>query len=189
MGMTAAEKVDRALMAHGGQHSRYYRYHELSQITSLAGSGALWLTGLSNMETLRKTRETLKCTSIISFADSDTDGTEAWTCLPDTRHVLVTNLLDDESPDTCQQMHTWLRDLVPRIHRCMRSGETILVHCRGGVSRSSTVVLYYMIWCDKQAGCVPATLLEYVQRLKNQRECVAPNLAFLELLDAYIAEE
>ena len=187
--MTSAEFVNNALMDHGGQYSRYYKYNVLSHIADLTGNGVLWLTGLPTMSALRKAQETAKCTFVVSFTASDGDEDEQWDTLPGVRHVIIRDLLDDESPDTRQKMHHCLIDLAPRIHRAMLAGESVLVHCRGGVSRSATLVLYYMIWYDKQANNRLSTLLEYVQRLKDQRECIAPNLAFLELLEEYLGHD
>lgn len=49
----------------------------------------------------------------------------------------------------------------------------MLVHCQGGVSRSPTVVIAYLMHLKK------LSLTEAYQFVKDKRTCIAPNLNFM----------
>lgn len=53
----------------------------------------------------------------------------------------------------------------------------VLVHCRAGVSRSATAVLYYLV---KSGNC--SNLFEAVKYLKSCRPCISPNDGFIKTL-------
>jgi len=58
------------------------------------------------------------------------------------------------------------------IHQARLEGKTVYVHCNAGISRSSTVILSYMMsWFDM-------TLAESWDLLKKARPAVHPNLGF-----------
>jgi hypothetical protein len=73
----------------------------------------------------------------------------------------------------------WLREAVAWVDAQRRAGRTTFVHCRAGVSRSGMVVVAYLMfkyrWGREQA-------LAFV---RQRRDVVRPNLAFLELLDEW----
>lgn len=61
----------------------------------------------------------------------------------------------------------------------MESEGTTLVHCRAGISRSSTLVMAYLI--QKRRW----TLNEAFTFTKSKRACVAPNFGFLGQLTTF----
>jgi hypothetical protein len=73
----------------------------------------------------------------------------------------------------------WLKDMVGIVDAKRRSGETIYVHCRGGISRSGMVVTAYCMfehhWTRDQA-------LEFV---RSKRPVTRPNSAFMKLLSEW----
>jgi protein-tyrosine phosphatase len=64
------------------------------------------------------------------------------------------------------------------IQDAVSKNERVLVHCRAGVSRSATVVLFYLILSE--AYTLPSALL----RLRRARPVVRPNAGFLRHLAA-----
>lgn len=50
---------------------------------------------------------------------------------------------------------------------------SVLVHCQGGVSRSPTVVISFLMHLKK------LSLTEAYQFVKEKRPCIAPNLNFM----------
>eukprot|EP00802_Teleaulax_amphioxeia_P022542 Tamp_23003.p1 GENE.Tamp_23003~~Tamp_23003.p1 ORF type:complete len:267 (+),score=60.92 Tamp_23003:25-801(+) len=58
----------------------------------------------------------------------------------------------------------------------MSSGGKVFVHCSAGVSRSASLVIYYMMRKHK------LSLLEAYKKLRRARGCVAPNFTFWQQL-------
>ena len=73
-------------------------------------------------------------------------------------------------------------DCISFIETHINSGKNVLVHCRAGVSRSSTVVISYLI---KTKGWSLAAAIEYV---KSKRSCIQPNQGFMKQLEEYEKE-
>ena len=59
------------------------------------------------------------------------------------------------------------------IHASRHAGKTVLVHCAAGVSRSSTVVIAYLMATTEMNW---EAALDFV---RNRRRCVSPNPGFL----------
>lgn len=104
------------------------------------------------------------------------------------RHVLSLGLLNVPNFEGINYHHMRLLDL-PRfnllphleaaisvIENARKVDETIYVHCQAGVSRSSTVVIAYLMkrnsWAYKQA----------YDFLKDLRPCIEPNSGFVKQL-------
>jgi len=62
------------------------------------------------------------------------------------------------------------------IHEHRSQGKNILVHCAAGVSRSSTIVIGYLMTC-LQMGFVEA-----YKFVKKRRYCISPNAGFVTQL-------
>jgi len=68
------------------------------------------------------------------------------------------------------------------IHEAIGSGGAVLVHCNAGISRSSTIVLSYMIAHHN------LSLSEAMVMLKNARACARPNEGFMKQLAQWEAQ-
>lgn len=72
-----------------------------------------------------------------------------------------------------------LPDAISEIHRSMESGDSVLVHCAAGISRSPAVVIAYLMF---RFGWSYDACLE---RVKEARFCVKPNAGFEKTLRSY----
>ena len=82
----------------------------------------------------------------------------------------------DDSDGHYSRMTSILPETRLFIHQAVQSGESILVHCRAGISRSPTVVIDYLI---RATAMTPRQALAHV---KEQRDCVDPRPSFLRVL-------
>ena len=94
---------------------------------------------------------------------------------PESFNYLQIPIDDDER----ENIFSLFPKLIKFIEASLAKNEGILVHCLGGVSRSATIVIAYMIktkkWKMRRA-------LKYV---KEKRSCINPNKGFLDQLDDY----
>lgn len=68
------------------------------------------------------------------------------------------------------------------IHNALDSGHSVLIHCAGGVSRSTTILVAYLIQHERM------TLQEAFQLVKEARPVMAPNAGFVQqLIDLEVA--
>jgi hypothetical protein len=68
------------------------------------------------------------------------------------------------------------------IHRALSKGGAVLVHCKGGISRSPSVTIAYLLW-SKQC----ATVAQALARVRAARPAARPNAGFLAQLEAFAA--
>jgi len=61
----------------------------------------------------------------------------------------------------------------------IESSPKTFVHCRAGISRSSTIVIAYIMWSNQI--CFP----EAKSFVKNKRKCIAPNYGFKDQLQEF----
>jgi protein-tyrosine phosphatase len=73
----------------------------------------------------------------------------------------------------------WLQEQVDFIDEQRAAGRTVYVHCRNGVSRSSTVVAAYLM--QRHGWTLEQTLAE----MRKKRPEVRPNPTFMPLLEAW----
>ncbi|CAM4829414.1 unnamed protein product [Rotaria magnacalcarata] len=93
----------------------------------------------------------------------------------DQRHVLWINVEDATYTDIAEHFKITNEFL----HSCKTKGEKVLVHCEMGVSRSSSIVLAYLMKYHHDS------LEEAYDYLVKRRHCVEPNLGFLLQLIRY----
>ena len=95
-----------------------------------------------------------------------------------TRHpgVVYAVIPVDDTPDA--DLRGFLPAALRYIRAALAEGGCVLVHCHAGISRSATVVLFYLM-CDR--GLALDTALH---RLKTVRPQVQPNAGFLRHLRA-----
>ncbi|CAF1364332.1 unnamed protein product [Adineta ricciae] len=93
-------------------------------------------------------------------------------------HVLWINVEDDTYTDIVEYFAMTNRFL----QSCCKEGQRVLVHCQMGVSRSSSIVLAYLMKYHY------GSLDEAYQYLVGRRRCAEPNLGFLLQLIRYERE-
>eukprot|EP00048_Salpingoeca_helianthica_P021123 m.10498 g.10498 ORF g.10498 m.10498 type:complete len:238 (+) comp5614_c0_seq1:3-716(+) len=92
---------------------------------------------------------------------------------------LVFPVLDNDDEDLTKEIAT----AIEFIHAARLAGGRVFVHCRAGVSRSSTIVLAYLL------ATTPLTLTECFAALKAARDMVQPNPGFWQQLLRFESEE
>jgi len=76
--------------------------------------------------------------------------------------------------DSCRENITdIIAEAIEFIDSARENQSSVLVHCQGGVSRSPTVVIAYLMHLKK------LSLTEAYQYVKEKRACIAPNLNFM----------
>jgi len=76
--------------------------------------------------------------------------------------------------DSCRENITEIiPDAIQFIDLARENKSSVLIHCQGGVSRSPTVVISYLMHLNK------LSLTEAYQYVKEKRPCIAPNLNFM----------
>ncbi|XP_066936351.1 dual specificity protein phosphatase 10-like [Clytia hemisphaerica] len=76
--------------------------------------------------------------------------------------------------DSCREnIADILADALQFIESARENRSSVLVHCQGGVSRSPTVVISFLMHLKK------LSLTEAYQFVKEKRPCIAPNLNFM----------
>jgi len=90
-------------------------------------------------------------------------------CYPNDFEYKNIRIDDDESEDISKHFD----DATDFIHKARSSNQAILVHCMAGVSRSSSMVLAYLMKYEHM------TLLEAYKHTRSRRNCIEPNPGFL----------
>ncbi|CAF1033529.1 unnamed protein product [Adineta steineri] len=93
-------------------------------------------------------------------------------------HVLWVNVEDDTYSDIAE----YFKMTNEFLQSCKANGEKVLVHCQMGVSRSSSIVLAYLIKYHHDS------LDKAYNYLVERRHCAEPNLGFLLQLIRYEKE-
>ncbi len=62
------------------------------------------------------------------------------------------------------------------------SSKKVFVHCRAGISRSSTIVIAYLMWSKRKS------FFEAKKFVKERRKCIAPNPGFISQLKDFEEE-
>ena len=97
---------------------------------------------------------------------------------PDDFKYINLNLLDSEKEDIKQ----YFKESFDFIDEAIKNGGNVLVHCHAGVSRSSSILISYIMKSKKMK------LNEVLDLLKTKREKVSPNAGFLRQLSDYEKE-
>lgn len=102
-------------------------------------------------------------------------GDEVKVMYPSDTNFIRIGLLDHES----QNIEPWLEPGYHFINSHRLSKKNVLVHCQAGVSRSATMVLYYLMKHFR----VPLRIA--LGHLREKRPIVRPNPGFLRTLSNY----
>lgn len=87
-----------------------------------------------------------------------------------------------DQPQYKFRMKSILDETTEMIHRELQLGTNVFVHCFAGVSRSSTVVLDYLLTHDLGPECNGSSFQEVLEYIQQYRPQVKPNDGFVELL-------
>lgn len=79
----------------------------------------------------------------------------------------------NDSPN--ENIRNYFEEAIQFLAKAKSDGAHVLVHCYAGISRSPTIVLAYLINDGREYS-------EAVRFLKEKRECIDPQLAFLGAL-------
>lgn len=82
----------------------------------------------------------------------------------------------EDNPQVWRQMKSLLPDIVELLHSLLSSGHNVYVHCHAGISRSATVVIYYLM---RYHGLSYSTARGLVQ---CYRPIICPNSGFAQAL-------
>jgi predicted protein tyrosine phosphatase len=79
------------------------------------------------------------------------------------------------------------------INKFIKHGDNILIHCKMGISRSPTIVAYYLMYLMyeymKKKQIVHPVLNEIVDLIRINRPCIRPNKSFITQLKLFEKKE
>ena len=97
---------------------------------------------------------------------------------PDKFKYFNINILDSDKENIKQ----YFKESFDFIDKAIKNGGNVLVHCHAGVSRSSSILIAYIMKSQKMK------LDKILELLKTKREKVSPNAGFLQQLKEYEKE-
>jgi|DewCreStandDraft_4_1066084.scaffolds.fasta_scaffold07894_6 protein-tyrosine phosphatase len=111
---------------------------------------------------------------------------------------------DNLQEDNAKRFENYLPEICTILDSSLSKGENVYVHCMAGISRSATVVLYFLIsrflvfsynnkplslkfWHTfKTLSPSKNLLLDFVKYLKKYRKVISPNRRFLQICHDFI---
>lgn len=91
------------------------------------------------------------------------------------RAVMITRNIEDYQ-DQAPELQEFINHVLPKIYEALEKGENVYVHCHAGISRSSTVVMAYLMKYHEMSY---DEALGYVRQF---RPAVHPNPGFSRML-------
>lgn len=70
------------------------------------------------------------------------------------------------------------------IDNALNDGYFILIHCAGGVSRSATILIAYLLY-DSIRNNIDIHVDNIIDKIKKDRKCIQPNIGFYAQLIDY----
>lgn len=93
-------------------------------------------------------------------------------------------IADSSDTDTVNILNYYLPKFADIIDAALFHQQNILVHCHAGISRSATLVIYYVLLKVIELPIKQEDhLYNAIVLVKSQRPCVCPNDGFLQLLE------
>lgn len=130
----------------------------------------LYLGSLQDAQNLKWLHEK-QITHIINVSDADN-------IFPDRFKYVRIAMKDDPSYDISHHFGS----ITDYIGETLKKGGKVLVHCNGGVSRSPTLVIAYLI---STLNKTPKEAYTYVQTIRHK---VFPNIGFVKQLNKYFSK-
>lgn len=104
-----------------------------------------------------------------------------WNLDPNIEHTLI-----EVTDSTLSDLSVYFEGIADLIHRSKLSKKNIFMHCRMGISRSTTLLIaYYLKYGLPHSENSKRTLEEILSFIQTKRCYVAPNTAFLKQLIYY----
>lgn len=80
--------------------------------------------------------------------------------------------------DTCRILE-FFNDAIEFIEKHLKMNNRVLVHCMGGISRSASFIIAYMMYKKSMR------MMDAIDYVKSKRPCIDPNFNFLGQLYSY----
>ncbi len=152
-------------------------------------NGGLWISGVIDenyLELIYKIQRKYKFDKIITVSDDKYPDLSVFNF----DHKIY-NIKDDiDNKQNALKFKNILNGLVRHIHKELKKGKRIFIHCGAGMNRSTTIIIYYMIYVDKLNNSVK-NIKYYISYLKRYRSIIYayPNKNFIYMLNEYIEKK
>lgn len=100
----------------------------------------------------------------------------------DNYNYLIINVIDNDYNFQHNNISKYFTQTNEFIEQSIKKNENVYIHCIAGVSRSATIICAYLIWKYNM------TVDEAINKIKEQRSIVNPNIYFREQLNNYYNE-
>ena len=163
-----------------GNHASEVSHHRMNLILESGEKGNVYLGSVMAAEDVSYLKDH-KVKAVLSALD---EGRYPWGYIDDILdknmfHMRIT-LDDDENTNIAQYFDETSRFIDEHV----RAGRNVLVHCVAGQSRSTTLLIYYMVtYLGKDFPDVDDAL-SYIQQRRPQAQ---PNEGFMRQLDAAVS--
>ena len=137
--------------------------HSISQVKCIPG---LWI-GDYDAATNKELLDDCAITHILSLYRTPV--------FPNDYEYMCINIEDIETAD----IYKYFRETNKFIEQGLKDGYGVFVHCAGGVSRSATIVIAYMMYK------MEISMADSLSLLKEYRRCISPNRGFMFQLKQY----
>lgn len=121
----------------------------------------------------------VESSSDISFIN-DNNITTIINCTPDLpnkyEHQGICYIRIPISDILSEPIHNYFKMTYNIINKTKKNGGNVLIHCLQGISRSSTIVLAYLMKEEKK------TFSEAFMDVGKYRQCISPNISFINQL-------
>lgn len=141
----------------------------------LQGKGNVWIGGIAALKDPNVMDE---IDAVVSAIHEDRVKQCALDAYIGDRPRIRVSVWDVDEPEEAVRFQRHFDEVADFINEHVENGENVLVHCAAGISRSTTLVLYYML---KYRGY--ETVEEALAMVREARPDAEPNHAFLSVLE------
>jgi len=100
----------------------------------------------------------------------------------DDYNYLIINVIDNDYNFQHNNISKYFTQTNEFIEQSIKKNENVYIHCIAGVSRSTTIICAYLIWKYNM------TVDEAINKIKEKRSIINPNIYFREQLNNYYNE-